>query len=118
MRDGKTRTTVALLKNVSNNTEMVVKERSMDIEGLEVQPVSERMKNELNIESGVQIKSMKNKKWAEANIKEGFIITKIDRKPIASLEDLTASLEKARGEGLLIEGIYPNGEKSYYGIGW
>lgn len=118
IRDGKTKTTDAILKNVQNNTEKIVKERSFDIEGLEVQPVSEVIKKELKIESGVQIKTLKNRKWAEANIKEGFIVTKIDRKPINTVDDLTASLENARGEGLLIEGIYPNGEKSYYGIGW
>ncbi|MEO9474315.1 MAG: Do family serine endopeptidase [Cyclobacteriaceae bacterium] len=118
IRNGKTRTTGAVLKNAENSTERVIAQRSIEVEGLKVEPVSEAMKDQLDIESGVQIKSLGNRKWAEANIKEGFIVTKIDRKPINSAEDLTASLESARGEGLLIEGIYPNGEKSYYGIGW
>ncbi|MFY0598165.1 MAG: Do family serine endopeptidase [Cyclobacteriaceae bacterium] len=118
IREGKTRTTLATLKNADNNMDLVQVERPMVVEGLKVEPVSETLKNQLKIESGVQITSLDNDKWAEANIKEGFIVTKIDRKPINTPEDLTASLERAKGEGLLIEGVYPNGEKSYYGIGW
>ena len=36
--------------------------------------------------------------------------------PINSLEDLTEALKSDR-KGLLIEGIYPNGARAYYGIG-
>ncbi len=118
IRGDKTRTTTAILKNAENNTEVVVAKKTFEYEGLKVEPVSESLKGKLGIESGVQIKSLQNKKWAEANIKEGFIVTKIDRKPIHTPDDLTASLKSAKGEGLLIEGVYPNGEKSYYGIGW
>jgi serine protease Do len=118
IRDGKTRNTMAILKNAENNTDVVVAKKAFEYEGLKVEPVSESLKKQLGINSGVQIKSLKNQKWAEANIKEGFIVTKIDRKPISTAEDLSASLKNAKGEGLLVEGIYPNGEKAYYGLGW
>lgn len=118
IRSGKTRTTIAILKNAENTTEVVAIERPSVVEGLTVKPASEALKSELELESGLQVLSNKNKKWMEADIEEGFIVTKIDRKPIYSVDDLTASLENAKGEGLLIEGVYPNGEKSYYGIGW
>lgn len=118
IRDGKTKTTRAILKNAENNTEVVVAKQSFDYEGLRVEPVSDALRQQLKISSGVQIISNKNQKWVEANIREGFIVTKIDRKPINTPEDLMASLKGAKGEGLLIEGVYPNGEKSYYGIGW
>lgn len=118
IRDGKTKTTSAILKNSENNTEVVIAKKSFDYEGLIMEPVSDALRQRLKISSGVQIKTNKNEKWAEANIKEGFIVTKIDRKPINTPEDLMASLKSAKGEGLLIEGVYPDGEKSYYGIGW
>ncbi|WP_258102592.1 Do family serine endopeptidase [Marinoscillum sp. MHG1-6] len=118
IRKGKTRTTIATLKNTNNTTQIVEAQKTYDVEGLKVEPVSDTMKKELNIESGVQLKSIENKKWSDANIKEGFIVTKIDRKPIKTPDDLYASLRSAKGQGILIEGIYPNGEKSYYGIGW
>lgn len=118
IRNGKTRIVMATLKNAANNMEIVSIDRPVEIEGLSVEPVSDIMRKELEIESGVQIKSLRNEKWAEADIKEGFIVTKIDRMPINNADDLSASLEKAKGGGLLIEGIYPNGEKSFYGISW
>lgn len=118
IRDGKTMTTTATLKNADNTMEIVSVVKPTKVEGMSVEPVSDILKKELGIESGVQIKALENEKWIEADIKEGFIVVKIDRKPIKDAEDLTASLETARGEGLLIEGIYPNGEKSFYGISW
>jgi S1-C subfamily serine protease len=55
-------------------------------------------------------------KLLNAGIKEGFIITKIDRKPISSAKDVVNALQYKRG-GALIEGVYPNGVRAYYGIG-
>ena len=46
----------------------------------------------------------------------GFIILTIDKKPINSLDELTSILENKKG-GVLIEGVYPNGMRAYYGFG-
>lgn len=43
-------------------------------------------------------------------------LTSIDKKPVKSTEDITNALKKKSG-GILIEGIYPNGLKAYYGFG-
>jgi len=118
IRDGKTYTSTAELKNQFMTTEVVKANSAFKIEGATLEPVSETVKNKFNIESGVQVKSIEGGKWKEAGIEEGFIITKIDKRPINGVEDLTNSLNSARGEGILIEGIYPSGEKAYYGIGW
>ena len=72
----------------------------------------------LDINSGLQIKDLGSGKWKETDIKEGFIITKIDRREINSPEDLSMALRRSEGQGILIEGLYPNGEKAYYGVGW
>ena len=55
-------------------------------------------------------------KLKAAGIKEGFIITSIDKKPIKTTEDLETALKTKQG-GVLIEGIYPNGMRAYYGFG-
>jgi hypothetical protein len=55
-------------------------------------------------------------KLRAAGIKEGFIITSVDKKPILSTEDLENVLKTKQG-GVLIEGIYPNGMRAYYGFG-
>ena len=56
-------------------------------------------------------------KWKSAGIKEGFIITSIDKQDINSVNDLRDIMARKRG-GILIEGVYPNGETAYYGMGW
>lgn len=118
IREGKTKTVEATLKNQFMTTEVVKANSAFEIEGATLEPVSDSFKQKFDLESGLQVKSIGNGKWKEAGIEEGFVITKIDKRPINGSEDLTASLNHARGEGILIEGIYPNGEKAYYGIGW
>jgi hypothetical protein len=51
-----------------------------------------------------------------SGIREGFIITHIDQQLIREPEDITNALESKQG-GVLIEGVYPNGMKAYYGLG-
>lgn len=118
IRDGKTRTVDATLKNQFMNTDVVKANSGFSIEGATIVPVTKKLKEKLELESGVQVQKIGEGKWKEAGIKEGFVITKIDKRPISNMEDLTSALNRAQGEGILIEGVYPNGEKAYYGIGW
>jgi len=120
IRDGKTNTTIATLKNALNTTAVVKAEtaKSFRVEGAVLAPIDLELKEKLKIKEGLQIQDVEPGKWKDAGIEKGFIVTKIDRQPIGSMKDLTAALNNARGEGTLIEGIYPNGEKAYYGLGW
>jgi len=120
IRAGKTKTTIATLKNALNTTAVVKAEtaKSFKVEGAILAPVDNEVKQKLNIDEGLQIQDIASGKWKDAGIEKGFIVTKIDRQPIGSMQELTAALNNARGEGILIEGIYPNGEKAYYGLGW
>ena len=70
----------------------------------------------LGITGGVKIKDLNTGKLRSAGIKEGFVITGIDNKPIESVGDVTGYLQNKKG-GVLIEGIYPNGMRAYYGFG-
>ena len=101
-----------------NTTEVVSSSGAFKLEGATLEPVNNSLKDKLNIGSGLQIKKLNDGKWKDSDIKEGFIITRIDKREIKSAEDLSAALGNSRGEGKLIEGIYPNGEKAYYGVGW
>ena len=40
----------------------------------------------------------------------------IDKEPVKSVNDLKYLLDGKHG-GTLIEGIYPNGQRAYYGVG-
>ena len=46
----------------------------------------------------------------------GFIVTEIDEKPATNPESV-AKLFKSKKVGILVEGIYPNGRKGYFGFG-
>ncbi|NNC82466.1 MAG: PDZ domain-containing protein [Flavobacteriales bacterium] len=70
----------------------------------------------LGITSGAKLKEDRQGRFRRAGIKEGFIITRIDKKSVTGPEDVTALLDSKEG-GVLIEGIYPNGTVAYYGFG-
>ncbi len=119
VRDGRTRDVKTTLKNASNTTAVVVETRDQySISGAEFEEVSLEEKEELDIDGGVKITNIGSGKFREVGIRPGFIITKVDKNEIDDLDDFRSYIESARGEGILIEGMYPNGEKQYYGIGW
>lgn len=70
----------------------------------------------LHIESGVKVVNINGGKLRSSGIREGFIITRIDQAPIREPKDVLRALDDKRG-GVLIEGVYPNGMKAYYGLG-
>lgn len=119
IRKGKRKNVNVVLKNTVGTTEIVAVESKMKLEGAVIEEVSVEQKNKLKLDGGVIISELGDGKFKQAGIKKGFIITSIDKQPINDVTDLTASLNQLRpGDGILIEGVYPNGEKSYYGVGW
>jgi serine protease Do len=70
----------------------------------------------LGITSGAKLMEDQEGRFRRAGIKEGFIITRIDKKSVSGPEDVTALLDAKEG-GVLIEGVYPNGTVAYYGFG-
>ncbi len=119
VRNGKKKTISATLRNTLGTTKTVSSANNFSIQGASFEDVSKKEKEKLEIEGGAKIVKLEGGKWKEAGLKEGFIITGIDKRPIQNVEDLSNTLTRtAPGSGLLIEGLYPNGEKAYYGIGW
>jgi S1-C subfamily serine protease len=84
--------------------------------GASFEPVSKEEMMKLNIENGIRVSKLGAGKLLSAGIKEGFIITNVDKKRITTFEDIKSLLENKKG-GVLIEGVYPNGMRAYYGFG-
>ncbi len=84
--------------------------------GADLQSVSSRQMKALQLTHGVQVVRLGKGLLSAAGIKKDFIITQIDRQPVSRPEDVNNILKNKKG-GVLIEGIYPNGIKAYYGIG-
>lgn len=70
----------------------------------------------LDIQNGVKVVAVNGGKLRSSGIREGFIITRVDQKPVRTPEELLGALENRSG-GVLIEGVYPNGMRAYYGLG-
>ena len=114
LRDGEKKQFTVTLRNKHGDTQIVRDNKSAL--GAEFEPVTNRDKQELDIEYGIKIKKLHKGKLREAGLKEGFIITNVNKKPIYEVNDLKREIGNARG-GILVEGIYPNGELAYYVFG-
>ncbi|MEM0941140.1 MAG: Do family serine endopeptidase [Bacteroidota bacterium] len=117
IRKGKKKEVEAVLRNVEGNFNIVEAKNKFEIEGATFSEVSTSVKNQLDIEGGVQITELGEGKWKDIRMKEGFIITRIDNEKISDLEDLEDYFRNPRRDGILIEGIYPDGSKAHYGLG-
>jgi len=106
------------LKNRDGNMSLV-KRSEVDAEsllGAKLSPISSSVANNLGIDDGIQVAALKEGRLRDAGVRQGFIITRIDGKKIASVDDIGEILANKKG-GVLIEGIYPNRTRAYYGFG-
>jgi serine protease Do len=119
-RNGKERNVSVTLKSLNGSTSLTKtdkdKKDAISALGAVFEPVSKDEKKHLRLEGGAKVTEIGPGKLQAAGIKEGFIITKIDKSEIRTPEDVANALNNLSG-GVLIEGIYPNGMRAYYGFG-
>lgn len=117
LRDDELRKYDVELRNRNGSTELVTKEADVLVQlGAELQPLDEGSMRKLGLRNGLQVRNLSSGKLKVAGVKEGFIITRVDRKTVQSSQDVMNALSKKEG-GVLIEGVYPNGLTAYYGFG-
>ncbi len=123
IRGNKEITLPVVLKNKDGNVSVIKKEKVEAKEvktiaslGASFEEVNKADLKKLGIQNGVQVTELKNGKLFTSGVKEGFIITSIDKKKISSLADVDNAMKGKTG-GILIEGVYPNGMHAYYGFG-
>ncbi len=109
------KTVNVVLRNKNGNT-AIVKNDMVSVLGARFETLSSEQMNDLGIRNGVQITELNSGKLRSAGIREGFIIQSIDKKKVSSADDISLALKDKKG-GVLIEGIYPNGMRAYYGFG-
>lgn len=117
IRDGKEKFVIAKLRNEEGTLDIVELASEYRIEGATFADVSDELINQLSIDGGVQIKELGEGKWRDVRMKEGFIITGIDNEKIKNIRDLENYFKRTRNDGILIEGVYPDGSKAHYGLG-
>jgi serine protease Do len=120
-RSGKSIERTVILKNIEGTTEEVRKEsgKMQSVLGAELVSIEKEEARRLNIDGGVRItKLYPGKLRRQTEIREGFIITKINSKPVRTVDEISNILQRTSG-GVMLEGIYEDapGEKRYYAFG-
>jgi len=117
-RDGSDKIFEVTLLNRSGNTTLVKNEAAdvMPLLGAKMQVASGDVLRKLGIDHGVQVTELKDGLLRNAGVREGYVITEIDKKPVRNLDDLDKILSNKSG-GILLEGVYPNRVRAYYGFG-
>jgi Do/DeqQ family serine protease len=121
IRDNKTKKVTAELKNRQGTTDAVTSEVGVDVLGAAFQSVSDDVKTRFGIDYGVEVKSVSRGKFAEAGIKAGYVILKINNIKMSSEEDVKTAVESVKDNAeenkvLWVSGFYPNGKTAYYAI--
>lgn len=117
IRSGKPREVKAILKNYSGSEEVEKPVVLHEMEGATFEDLPYRELNALNIDGGVRVIKVEEGVWQKGGLKDGFIITHIDKVNVDNVEDLNRILAIKHG-GMLIEGVYENGERGVYGVNW
>lgn len=84
--------------------------------GAKLETVTSDEMTKLKIGNGVKITEIESGKLKSAGLSEGFVITRIDKQPVNSPEDVNRILNSKRG-GVLVEGFHPDGKPDYFGFG-
>jgi len=113
IRNNKSYNTNVVLKNENQNFERVTKSSVVKkynrMLGAELAVISEGSKEQLGIPGGVQVTDIKNGLLNSTDIREGFIITKIQDNEVQNIDIIDEILLNQRGRGgVMIEGIYPD----------
>ncbi|MEO8067553.1 MAG: Do family serine endopeptidase [Flavobacteriales bacterium] len=117
-RDGTERTLDLELRGRDGSTTLTTMKTpaASTLLGAELKAATVEELRALKLTNGVKVTAINGGRFRSSGIKEGFIITSIDQQTVTRPEDIARVLDNKRG-GVLIEGVYPNGVKAYYGLG-
>jgi serine protease Do len=113
IRNGELKTAKIVLRNMKGDTSII--KEPVSVLGAEFGPVPDKVKEKLQIDEGIQVENLSTGILKDAGVKNGFIITDINKTSVSSKEDIErAVMQSNNKKPLLIEGVYPNGDYSYY----
>jgi serine protease Do len=115
-RNGKMKQFEVTLRNLQGKTSYLNPGTYDDILGARFEEITTQDKNKLGIKNGIKVVELKAGKLRAQGVREGFIITQVNNKPIYKIDDLDEILKNIDG-GVYIQGIYPNGVIQYYAFG-
>ena len=101
------------LKNEQGNTK-VVKNADIDVLGIDVRPITDSQKNQLEISYGLEVLKVNAGKMKDAGVPKGFIIQRVNDEPMKSFDDLQQAVKEAstsKDQMLVVKGIFPTGKR-------
>ena len=110
LRNKKEKTATLTLKNEQGTTK-VVKNADIDILGIDVRPITESQKKQLEISYGLEVLKVNGGKMKDAGVPKGFIIQVVNDQPMRSFDDLQQAVKDAKDQMLVIKGMYPTGKR-------
>jgi serine protease Do len=115
-RDNKNKELTATLKGLDGKevTSMANKSEMNTIKGATFGALSKEEKEKLNIKNGVKVVTVGDGPF-KGKLPAGFVITKIDKQPVYTVQNVKAILENADG-AVLIEGKNADGTDNVIGL--
>ena len=115
IRDKKTQHFTVTLRNIEGTTQILRGENQINILGATFVALTSKEKQDLGLKSGVKISDVGQGKLSSLGIRNGFIITSINDKPVNSATDIQSIVNTVEEKGrILINGVNSKGEVSYY----
>ncbi|RIJ47942.1 Do family serine endopeptidase [Maribellus luteus] len=114
LRNNERKQFTVTLRNRHGDTQIV--RDNVSVLGAEFVTIDNELKEKLDIDHGIMISKLDKGKLKDAGLEKGFVITSVNKKPIYEVNDFKREIGNARG-GILVEGVYPNGEPAYFVFG-
>ncbi len=108
------------LRNQQGSTKLLSKDElaTEDLLGAKYAPLSAAERNQYGLQLGIKVTDAGSGKLKQAGIPQGFIIVKVNNQFIADVETMKGILKNLqKGDGVLIQGFYPNGKADYFAFG-
>ncbi|NDV84906.1 Do family serine endopeptidase [Bacteroides sp. 51] len=118
IRDKKEKTVELTLKNEQGTTK-VVKNTDMEILGAAFRELPDEMKKQLNLGAGLEVTGVNSGKMADAGVRKGFIILKVNNqtvRKVSDLEEIFKAATKSPEQVLFISGMFPSGKRASYAV--
>ncbi len=116
LRDNKVKRVLLTLRNIDGNTKVNKSLDIAEIHGAKLKNIDSNEAVRYKLKGGVKVTGVDDGKFKSAGIKEGFIITSVNRKEVNNIKDVIYIIKNSNG-GIYIEGIYSNGVSAYYAFG-
>ena len=123
-RDGKEKDLNITLRNRTGGSEIIKRDESalaLTALGAQFGNLNDQEKQRLSrykVDGGVKVLSVDGGKLARSGVEEGFVITKVNGKPVKSVKDLEGSLAGKSDSMVQFEGLYPDAPYDVFQFGF